>query len=61
MKTVPYLMDLVPPTPMDEFFWNIGIYSTGARIAFFAAVIAVAAVAVFFIVKETRKHRGDKK
>lgn len=61
MKTVPYLMDLVSPTPMDEFFWNIGIYSTGARIAFFAAVIAVAAVAVFFIVKAIRKNRGEKK
>ena len=61
MKVLPYLMDLIVPTPMDEFFWNLGIYSTGARIAFFAAIAAVAAVAVFFIIKAIRKNRGEKK
>ena len=34
-------MDLIPPTPMEEFFWSLGIYTTGAKIALFAGVFAV--------------------
>ena len=51
------LMDIIPPTPMEEFFWSLGIYTTGAKIALFAGVFAVAAVAVFLIIKAVKKKK----
>ena len=52
-----FLMDLIPPTPMEEFFWSLGIYTTGAKIALFVGVFAVAAVAVFLIIKAVKKKK----
>ena len=52
-----FLMDLIPPTPMEEFFWSLGIYTTGAKIALFAGVFAVAAVAVFLIGKVIKNRK----
>ena len=60
MRFMPVLMDLIPPTPMEEFFWSLGIYTTGAKIALFAGVFAAVAVAVFLIIKAIRKNRGGK-
>ena len=51
------LMDIIPPTPMDEFFWSLGIYTTGAKIMLFAGIFAVAAVAVFLIVKALKNKK----
>ena len=51
------LLDIIPPTPIEEFFWNLGIYTVNARIAVFAAVFAVAATAVVLIVKAIKKKK----
>ena len=50
-------MDLIPPTPMEEFFWGLGIYTTGAKIALFAGVFAVAVVAAFLIAKAVKNKK----
>ena len=51
------LLDIVPPTPIEEFFWNLGIYTVNARIAVFAGVFAVVAVAAVLIVKAIKKKK----
>ena len=54
------LMDLIPPTPMEEFFWSLGIYTTGAKIALFAGVLAVAAIAAVLVVKAIKNKENKK-
>ncbi len=51
------LMDIIPPTPMEEFFWSLGIYTTGAKIALFAGVFAVVAIAAVLVVKAIKKKK----
>ena len=51
------LLDIIPPTPLEEFFWNFGIYSVNAGIAVFAGVFAVVAVAAVLIVKAIKKKK----
>ncbi len=57
MNFMPVFMDLISPTPMEEFFWSLGIYTTGAKIALFAGVGVVAALAVFLIIRAIKKGK----